>query len=114
MIYKNDIFIIEKTKKKHRKKTRKTLRKLLTIELRIKFFKNEFEKEEVKFLEHIIGREDIKPDSEKVRVLKEWSRLTKIKEVQSLMDFTNYYRKLTLRLSKTAYPLNQLLKKKKK
>ena len=44
---------MNKIKKEHREKIRKTLRKLLTIELRIKFFKNEFKKEEVKFLEHI-------------------------------------------------------------
>ena len=71
MTYINDIFIIKKTKKKHRKRTRKTLRKLLITELRIKLFKSEFEKEKVKFLRHIIGQGDIKPDSEKIRVLKE-------------------------------------------
>ena len=37
-----------------------------------------------------------------------------MKEVQSLMGFVNYYRKLTFKLSEAAYPLNQLLKKKKK
>ena len=81
MVYMNDIFIIRKIKEEHREKIRKTLRKLLTTELRIKFFKSEFEKEEVKFLRHIIGREDIKSDSKKVRVLKEWSRFTKVKEI---------------------------------
>ena len=54
MIYMNDIFIIRKTKKKHRKRTRKTLEKLLTVKLRIKFSKSKFEKEEIKFLGHII------------------------------------------------------------
>ena len=67
----NDIFIMKKTKKEHRERTRKTLRKLLKTGLRIKFFKSEFEKEEVKFLRYIIERESIRPDSEKIRVLKE-------------------------------------------
>ena len=110
----NDIFIMKKTKKEHREKTRKTLRKLLKTRLRIKFFKSEFKKEEVKFLRYIIGRGVIKSDSKKVRILKEQSRFTKIKKVQSLMNFVNYYYKLTSRLSKTTYLLNQLLKKKKK
>ena len=70
MIYINDIFIIKKIKEEHRKRIRKTLRKLLIIRLRIKFFKNEFKKEEVKFLRHIIEREDIKLDSEKVKMLR--------------------------------------------
>ena len=66
----NDIFIMKKIKKEHRERIRKTLRKLLTIELRIKFFKSEFEKKEVKFLRYIIRQEDIRPNSGKVRVLK--------------------------------------------
>ena len=77
----DDIFIIKKTKKEHRERTRKTLRKLLKVRLRIKLSKSEFEKEEVKFLRHIIEKEDVKPDSEKVRVLRKWSRPTKIKEI---------------------------------
>ena len=71
MIYMNDIFIIKKIKKEYRKRIRRTLKKLLKIELRIKFFKSKFEKEEIKFLRYIVGQRDIKPDSKKVRILKE-------------------------------------------
>ena len=70
MIYMNDIFIMRKTKKKHRKRIRKTLSKLLKIKLRIKFSKSEFEKKKVKFLRYIVGREGIRSDSEKIRVLR--------------------------------------------
>ena len=114
MIYMNDIFIMKKTKKEHRERIRKILRKLLKTKLRIKFFKSKFEKEEIKFLGYIVGRRDIKPDPKKIRILKEWPRSTRVKEVQNLMDFVNYYRKLTSRLSEIAYLLNQLLKKKRK
>ena len=54
MIYINDIFIMKKTKKEHREKIQKTLKKLLTTGLRIKLFKNEYKKEEVKFLRYIV------------------------------------------------------------
>ena len=105
---------MRKTRKEYRERTRRILEKLLTIELRIKLSKNEFKKEEVKFLEYIIGQEDIRPDPKKIRILKKWSRFTRVKEIQSLMDFVNYYRKLTFKLSETVYSLNQLLKKRKK
>ena len=114
MTYINDIFIMKKIKKKHRERTWRILKKLLKTELKIKFFKSEFKKEEVKFLRYIIERESIRSDSKKIKVLKEWPRSTKIKKVQSLIDFVNYYRKLILGLSKITYPLNQLLKKEKK
>ena len=71
MTYINDIFIIKKTKEEHRKRIQKTLEKLLTTELKIKFFKSKFEKEEVKFLKYIVERGDIKPDPKKIRILKE-------------------------------------------
>ena len=70
MTYINDIFIMRKTKKEYRKRIRKILKKLLKIGLRVKFFKSKFEKEEIKFLRHIIGRENIKSDPKKVRILK--------------------------------------------
>ena len=70
MTYMNDIFIMRKTKEEHRERTRKTLEKLLKTELRIKFFKSKFKKEEVKFLRYIIGQKDIKSDSKKVKILK--------------------------------------------
>ena len=70
LIYMDDIFIIKKTKEKHQEKTRRTLEKLLKIRLRIKFFKNKFKKEEIKFLRHIIKRKDIKLDSKKIRMLR--------------------------------------------
>ena len=62
---------MKKTKEEYKKRTRKTLEKLLTTKLRIKFSKSEFEKKEVKFLRYIVERGDIKPDLEKIRVLKE-------------------------------------------
>ena len=114
LVYMDDIFTMKKTKEEHRERTRRTLEKLLKAGLRIKLSKSEFEKEEVKFLRHIIGKGGIKLDPEKVRTLKEWSRPTRIKEVQGLMGFANYYRKLAPGLSEKAYPLNQLLKKGKK
>ena len=61
---------MKKIRKEHRERTRKILRKLLKTRLRIKFFKSKFEKEEIKFLRYIIGRESIKSDSEKVRILR--------------------------------------------
>ena len=70
MTYMDDIFIMKKTKEEHRERTRRMLGKLLKTGLRIKLFKSEFEKEEVKFLGYIIGQEDIESDPEKVRVLK--------------------------------------------
>ena len=62
---------MKKIKEEHRERIRRTLEKLLKIGLRIKLSKSEFEKKEVKFLEHIIEKGDIKSDPEKIRMLRE-------------------------------------------
>ena len=67
----DDIFIMKKTRKEYRERIRKILKKLLKTGLRIKLSKSEFKKKKVKFLEHIIGRDNIKSDPEKIRTLKE-------------------------------------------
>ena len=62
---------MKKIKEEYRERIRKILRKLLKTELRIKFSKSEFEKKKVKFLRYTIEQEDVKPDPEKIRTLKE-------------------------------------------
>ena len=61
---------MKKIKEEHQERIRKTLKKLLKIRLRSKFSKNEFKKEEVKFLEYIVEQENIKLNSKKIRVLR--------------------------------------------
>ena len=61
---------MKKIKKELKRRTRQILKKLLKTKLRIKFSKNEFEKEEIKFLRYIIKRENIRSDPEKIKILK--------------------------------------------
>ena len=70
LTYIDDIFIIKKIREKLKKRTREILKKLLKTELRIKFFKSEFEKKEIKFLKYIIKQKDVKSDLEKIKILK--------------------------------------------
>ena len=71
MIYINDIFIIKKIKIEYRERIQEILKKLLKTKLKIKFSKNKFKKEKIKFLRYIVGRRNIKLDSKKIRILKE-------------------------------------------
>jgi len=51
-------------------------------------------------------------EQEKVKAIKEWKILTKIKNVESFLRFVNFYRCFIQNFSYTAKPLNELKGKK--
>ena len=50
--------------------------------------------------------------TDKVKTVKEWKTSTKIKEVESFLEFANFYRWFIKNFSHTAKPLNELKGKK--
>ncbi len=47
--------------------------------------------EEILILGVIVGREQVKMEQEKIKVVKEWKTPTKIKNVESFLRFVNFY-----------------------
>ena len=69
IVYLNDILVYFKTKKKHVRHVQKILETMKRVNLRIKLEKNEFHKEEVKFLDHILFSTKIKSNSKRLKVI---------------------------------------------
>ena len=53
--------------------------------------KCDFNIEEIPILGVIIGKEQVKMEQEKIKVVKEWKTLTKDKDVESFLGFANFY-----------------------
>ena len=68
--------------------------------------------EEIPILGVIVGKEQVKMEQEKIKVVKEWKTLTKIKDIESFLGFANFYRRFIQNFSHTAKPLNKLKGKK--
>ena len=51
-------------------------------------------------------------EQEKIKAVKEWKTLTKVKDVESFLGFTNFYQRFIKNFSHTAKPLNELKGKK--
>ena len=68
--------------------------------------------EEIPILGVIVGKGQIKMEQEKIKAVKEWKTLTKIKDVESFLGFANFYRRFIHNFSYTARPLNELKGKK--
>lgn len=111
MAYLDDVLIFSRTMEEHKEHVRKVLTKLQERDLPVKLSKCEFHKETVKFLGFQISENQIAPDPDKVKAIKEWPKPTNLKEVQSFVGTLNFYRRLVKGFSKVAAPLTNLTKK---
>jgi len=68
--------------------------------------------EEIPILGVIVGKGQIKIEQEKIKAVKEWKTLTRIKDIKSFLGFANFYRHFIQNFSYTAKPLNKLKGKK--
>lgn len=110
-VYLNDIFIYLKNKKKYEEHVRKILQKLKNVKLWVKLKKFNFYVQKVKFLKYIIKHDKIKMNEEKTKSIREWSKFKKLKNIQTLLKFTNFYKDFIKDFFQITYSLNQLLRK---
>ena len=76
-----------------------------------KFKKCEFWLSEVSFLGHIIGKNGIMVDPNKIESVKNWPRPKSVTEIRSFLGLAGYYRRFVEGFSKLSMPLTELTKK---
>lgn len=79
--------------------------------LEIKKKKCQILKQRVPFLGIIIENGEVQPSQEKTKAIDKFSKPTTIKQIQSFLGLTGYFRKFILSYSVIAKPLSDLLKK---
>ena len=92
----------------HDQNLRRLLVRAREINLKLNSKKMNFKKPEVKFMGHVISKDGLKPDPEKVRAVKDMPKPTNKQETQSLLGFINYLAKFLPRLSEVSQPLREL------
>ena len=90
-VYVNDILIYSDNLLKHDTQVKKVLQRLKKAELQADIKKSEFSVQSTKFLSFIISTEGIAINSEKITVVKNWSVLKSVKEIQFFLSFCNFY-----------------------
>ena len=63
---------------------------------------------EISILEVIVGQKELQIENDKIKIVKKWKIPTKIKKVESFMEFTNFYRYFIKNFSYTAKLSNEL------
>jgi len=110
--YMDNFIIPAKTIEELEERTVRFLRIAKKHNLCFKRSKCDFNMEEIPILGVIVGKGQVKMEQEKIKAVKEWKTLTKVKDVESFLGFTNFYQRFIQNFSHIAKPLNELKGKK--
>ncbi|CAF4210784.1 unnamed protein product [Rotaria magnacalcarata] len=83
---------------------------LQSVNLTLKASKYQFCRREMRYLEYIITQNGIKPDPDLIKPITNSPQPRKIKDVQSFLGLTGYYRRFIKDYSKIFEPLQQQLR----
>ena len=89
--YMDNFVIPAKTMEELEKQTIRFLKIVEKHNLCFKWSKCNFNMEEIPILGVIVGKEQVKMEQEKIKVVEEWKTLTKVKDIESFLGFTNFY-----------------------
>eukprot|EP00253_Pinus_taeda_P031774 PITA_31774 len=111
LIFIDDILIYSRTIEEHHEHLRIVLQTLREHQLYAKFSKCNFFKEEIQYLGHVITKDGIAVDPEKIKAIMEWPVPKDVADVRSFMGLAGYYRRFVEGFSKVAFPITSLQKK---
>ncbi|EJD38860.1 DNA/RNA polymerase [Auricularia subglabra TFB-10046 SS5] len=111
IIYMDDLLVFTRSLEDHRKAVRAVLELCRQTGLYLKLEKCEFGKQEVRFLGLVIGHGEVTMDPVKVEAVRRWPTPRTLREVQSFMQFCNFYRNFIPNFARITKPFNRLTEK---
>ncbi|GFU44790.1 retrovirus-related Pol polyprotein from transposon 17.6 [Trichonephila clavipes] len=107
----DDLIIPAKDEKEGLEKLREVLEVASKYGLEMKFKKCQFLRRKVEFLGHVVENGTIRPSIAKPIAVKKFLEPTTVKQVQSFLGLTGYFRKFIPTYSQIAKPLSDLTRK---
>ena len=107
----DDILIVAKDAKEHYEYLEKCLERCREVGIRLNLPKCEFFTKSVKYIGHIIGKDGITADPDKIKDIIEMPKPTDRKSLQRLLGMVTYLGRYIPNLSHITEPLRQLLHK---
>ncbi len=110
--YPDDIFIYSVNFQTHIQNVQKVLEQLFKHCLYVKLKKRIFKVEKIVFLGLVLITQRVKIEVSRVDTIKEWSFPTSFKDIQSFLEFANFYHRFIKRFSRIVASLTLMLKRK--
>ena len=111
MIFIDDILIYSKNEEEHKEHLKLVLQTLREHKLYAKFSKCEFFQDKIQYLGHVITKEGISVDPDKIKAINDWPVPKDITGIRSFMGIMGYYRRFIEGFSRISYPITSLQKK---
>ena len=111
VVYLDDILIFSRTQEEHDHHCQMVLERLRKGRLFANIEKCEFDRAEVEYLGYILGAQGVKMNPKKLQTVMDWPLPSSIKDVQSFLGFSNFYRRFIKNYSHIVSPLHNLTKK---
>lgn len=108
IVYLDDILIYSKDEAMHEQHVRSVLERLRKWHLYINLGKCEFHTTEVGFLGFIVSPEGIRMEDERIKAVAQWPLPSSVRDIQSFLGFTGFYRRFIHKYSKVTAPLTNL------
>lgn len=93
IVFIDEILVCSMSKEEYKEHLRLVFQTLRDHRLYGKFLKSEFWFESVGFLEHVVSKNGIKVDPQKVEAIKQWPKTTMTIDIISFLGLTRYYRR---------------------
>ncbi|RYE22183.1 MAG: hypothetical protein EOP45_08580, partial [Sphingobacteriaceae bacterium] len=110
-VYLDDINIATTTLTEHYEILTEVLRLLAEAGLQLNFEKCKFAYREVNYLGYCVNEKGIRPNDYHLKAIREYVMPTNARELQRCLGLFSYFRRFIYDFSRTARPLNQLIKK---
>eukprot|EP00253_Pinus_taeda_P007066 PITA_07066 len=114
IVFIDDIQVYSKNEEENVKHLASMLRLLREHQLYAKLSKCNFFQTELQYLEHVVSKEDITVDLEKIRAIMEWVAPKSLNWVRYFMGLAGYYSRFIRNFSQVSYPITSLQRKGKK
>ncbi|XP_067205344.1 uncharacterized protein [Linepithema humile] len=111
LVYLDDIVVASRTFEEHLGHLAKIFRRLQKTKLRLNPEKCHFCRENLRYLGHIIDKEGIRTDPEKVSAITNWPTPTTIRKIRQFIGMASWYRRFIADFLTVAAPLTQLTRK---
>lgn len=110
LIYLDDVLVFAKDFNEHLQRLESILQKLLEAGIKLSPTKCTLFSQKLTFLGHVVSKNGIFPDPEKIEKVKNWSKPNTIEELRSFLGFANYYRRFIKNYSELTTPLETMMK----